>query len=148
MIFEPIAHFAQTVYISQMDRKELPLDPRNVGVPLCVQNDFRAYGTFDANCAPICAKINTISKQTKTSFHLTHMTSKFDLVCPKRFACLLHVWHKPYNYLASRLTLSRNRLNQASIWPTSPWSSIRWPHKDFRGHGKLGANRAPFLCWD
>jgi hypothetical protein len=38
-----------------------------------------------------CAVINTISKQTKMSFHLTHITYEFDQVCQKWFASLLHV---------------------------------------------------------
>jgi hypothetical protein len=33
----------------------------------CVQNDFRAYGTFDANHALSCVKISTISKHTEHS---------------------------------------------------------------------------------
>ena len=36
-----------------MERSEIPHDPRHQGVPSGVQNDFRAYGTFDANRAPI-----------------------------------------------------------------------------------------------
>jgi hypothetical protein len=95
-----------------------------------------------------CAEINTISKQTETSFYLDHITYEFDWVCPKWFACLLYVWHKPCTYLASRLTLSPNRTKWASIWPTSHNSSIGCTHKDFRALGTFKANRAPILRWD
>jgi hypothetical protein len=39
-----------------------------------VQNDFWAYGMFSTNHAPILNRHNTISKWTKTRFHLTHIT--------------------------------------------------------------------------
>jgi hypothetical protein len=45
-------------------------------------------------------------------------------VCQKRFANLLRVQRKPCTYLVSRLALSPKRPNWASIWPTSPRSSI------------------------
>jgi hypothetical protein len=40
----------------------------------CAQYDFRVYGMFDAYQAPILREINTISKQTETSFHLIYVT--------------------------------------------------------------------------
>jgi hypothetical protein len=49
-----------------------PTSPRSyIG---CVQNDFRAYGRFGANRAPILNQISTISKWTETSFHLSLVT--------------------------------------------------------------------------
>jgi hypothetical protein len=49
----------------------------------CVQNDLWAYGTFGANHAYISHDANTISKQTKTRFHVTHVTQAFQRVRPK-----------------------------------------------------------------
>jgi hypothetical protein len=37
----------------------------------CVQNNFRAYGTFGANHTPIMNVMNTVSKRTKTRFDMT-----------------------------------------------------------------------------
>jgi hypothetical protein len=48
----------------------------------------------------------------------------------------------------SRLALSSNELNQASTWPTSPWSSIRCVQNDFWGCGTFGTNSAPILRQD
>jgi hypothetical protein len=58
-----------------MERNELPLDPRHVGVPSGVskmisQPILRFVQTMHLSCA----EINTISKQTETSLHLTHFT--------------------------------------------------------------------------
>jgi hypothetical protein len=92
-----------------------------------------------------CAEINTISKQTKMSFHLTHITYEFDRVCPKRFVSLLPVQHKPCTYLASRFTLSPNGSKWASIRPTSPRSSIGCALKYFRALGTFGAKPSNYL---
>jgi hypothetical protein len=51
-------------------------------------------------------EINTFSKQTQMSFHMTHITEEFDRVHPKRSPSILHVWRKSCTYLALRLTLS------------------------------------------
>jgi hypothetical protein len=73
-----------------------------------------------------CTKINTISKQTKRSFHLTHITYKFHRVRPKRFSSLLHVRYKPCTNLVWRLTLSPNGPKRASIWPTHVTTEVHW----------------------
>ena len=61
-ISEPMVRSAQTVHltsvkvstISKQTENELPLEPPSPRSTIrCVQNDFRAYGTFDANRAPI-----------------------------------------------------------------------------------------------
>jgi hypothetical protein len=36
-----------------MFQNEILDEPRHLGVPSGVKNDFQAYGTFDANRAPI-----------------------------------------------------------------------------------------------
>jgi hypothetical protein len=50
-------------------------------------------------------------------------------VRPKWFPNRLHVQRTPCTYLMSRLALSQKRPKQASIWPTSPWSSIVCPKR-------------------
>jgi hypothetical protein len=61
-----------------------------------------------------CTDPNTISKWTKTRFDITHITLEFHRVHSKQFLMLWYVRHKPCTYLASRLALSSNGLNQAS----------------------------------
>jgi hypothetical protein len=40
----------------------------------CAKNVFHAHGTSGTNRHLSCAEINTVFKQTETSFHLTHVT--------------------------------------------------------------------------
>jgi hypothetical protein len=49
---------------------------------------------------------NTVSKWTKTRFHMTHVTLEFYRVHEKWFLGLWYVWHKPCPDLASRLARS------------------------------------------
>jgi hypothetical protein len=74
-----------------------------------------------------CAEIKTISKWIELSFHLTYVTKEYPRVCPKRFQSLWYIWWKLCTYIASRLTLSPNRLKRASTWPTTPRSTIGVP---------------------
>jgi hypothetical protein len=60
-------------------------------------------------------EINTLSKQTQISFHLTHITEEFDRVHPKRSPSLLHVRRKSCTYLALRLTLSQKVISKSMI---------------------------------
>jgi hypothetical protein len=69
-------------------------------------------------------------------------------LCPKRFLNLWPVRHKPCTYLASRLTLSPNRLKQSSTRSTPPRSTNRCAQSNFRAYGTFGANRAPILPQD
>jgi hypothetical protein len=58
-----------------MDRNELALDPRHIGVPSCVSKLIAQPMVRSAQTMHVSyAKINTISKQTEMSFHLTHVT--------------------------------------------------------------------------
>jgi hypothetical protein len=99
-----------------MDRNELPLDLRHLGVlsgvpKMIYEPVVRSFQTVHL----CCAEINTISKRTNTSFYMTHVTYEFRQVCPKRFSGQFYVWRKLCTYLASRLELSPKRLKQASI---------------------------------
>jgi hypothetical protein len=90
-----------------------------------------------------CTDTNTISKWTKTRFHMTHVTLELHRVRRKRFMWQWNVRHKPCTYLASRLALSPNGLNCASTWDSSPRSTIRCVQHDFWACGPFVAYRAP-----
>jgi hypothetical protein len=57
---------------------------------------------------------------------------------PSGASSLWYVWHKPFTYLVSRLTLSPNGL-------TSPSSSIRGTQEDFLACGTFDTNCAPIF---
>jgi hypothetical protein len=67
-----------------------------------------------------CTKISCISKQTKTSIHLSLVTLEYHRVRPKWFLSLWYVCRKPCTYLAPMLKLSQKGLKWDSTWPTSP----------------------------
>jgi hypothetical protein len=64
-----------------------------------------------------CTDANTVSKRTKTRFHMTHVSCELHLVRPKLFMSLWYVQCKPCTYLPSRLALSPNGLNRALADP-------------------------------
>jgi hypothetical protein len=66
-------------------------------------------------------------------------------VRPKQFQSLWYVQRKSCTYLASRLALSPNSLNWASIWASSPWSIIGCVQNDLWAYDTFGANSAPIL---
>jgi hypothetical protein len=111
----------------------------------CVQNHFWAYGMFSKNLHLSCTDTNTISKWTKTRFHMAHVTLEFHQVRPKWFLRLRYIWHKPCTYPASRLALYSNGLNWASTWASSPRSTIGCVQNDFWSCSTFRANRAPIL---
>jgi hypothetical protein len=114
----------------------------------CVQNDFRAYHTFGTNMHLSCVKISTISKQTKTSIHLSLVTSEYHPVRPKWFSEPMVRFAQTVHLSAPTLTLSSNEPKLDSKWPTSPRSSIGCVQNNFRACDTFGANRAPILQQD
>ena len=92
-----------------------------------------------------CTDTSTISKQTETRFHRTHIIQQFHWVRPKKIMSLWYIWHIPCTYLASRLALSPNGPKRASTWASSSCSSIGCVQNDFWACGTFGANRAPIL---
>jgi hypothetical protein len=64
-----------------------------------------------------CVDTNTVSKETKTRFHTTHVTYECHRVRPKLFMSLWYVQYKLCTYLASTLALSPNRPNRAPLDP-------------------------------
>jgi hypothetical protein len=65
-------------------------------------------------------------------------------VRPKWFLSLLHVQRKPCTYLLLRLAQSQKTPKRASIWPTSPMSSIVCP-KQFSSPCYISANLCTYL---
>jgi hypothetical protein len=98
----------------QMDRNELPLDRHHLRVTLGVPKMISMPMVHSTQTVhPSSAEISTISKWTKTSFHLTHVTLEYHRVCQKCYPSLWYIRCKPCTYLVSRLTLSPNREKQA-----------------------------------
>jgi hypothetical protein len=85
-------------------------------------------------------KNSTISRWTKTSFHISLITKEYHRVRPKRFLNLWYVWRNSCTYLAPTLTLSPNGPKWNSTWPTSPRSSIGCVQNDFQACGTFGTN--------
>jgi hypothetical protein len=59
-----------------MDRNELPIEPRNLGVPSGVS--IMIFGPMVRLVQTVhlsCTDINTVSKWTKTRFQMTHVTN-------------------------------------------------------------------------
>jgi hypothetical protein len=140
-------YVASRLTLSPNGSKQASIWPLNLRVP---------SGMAKMNCMPLVhsvktmqlSEINTISKWTKMSFHLTHVTLEFHQVCQKQFLSLLHVWRKSCTNLLWILTLSLNELKCASTWPTLPRSPIRCAQNNFWAYCTFGTNRAPILCGD
>jgi hypothetical protein len=79
----------------------------------CDQNDFMPMVCSVHTMHLSCTDANIVSKQTKTRFHMTHITYEFHQVCPKLFMSLWYVQCKPCTYLASCVALSSNGPNRA-----------------------------------
>jgi hypothetical protein len=123
-----------------MDQNEHPLDCCHLGVPFGAPKKIFMHVVHSMQTMLLsCAEINTFSKQSQTSFHLTHVTKEYCQVCPRWFMSLWYVLHQPCTYLVLRLTLSPNRLKRASTWPTSPRSSIRCIQNNFWAYCTFGA---------
>jgi hypothetical protein len=92
--------------------------------------------------------INTISKRTQTSFHMTHVMKEYHRMCPNWFLSLWYIQHNLCTNLASRLTLSPDWPKWASTWPMSTRTTLGCTQKDFHVCGIFSTNRAPVLCRD
>jgi hypothetical protein len=104
----PILHYLKT------NRTEIPLEPRHLGVPSSASKMISMPMVCLVQTMHLSyTDTNTMSKQTKTRFHTTHVSSNFHRVHPKLFMSLWYVQCKPCIYLASRLVLSPNGPNRA-----------------------------------
>jgi hypothetical protein len=82
MIFEPMVCLAQTVHLFctdpnclQTDQNEIPHDPRHLVVPSGASKTIVEPVVHSAQTVHLsCVRISTISKQTKSSFHLSLVT--------------------------------------------------------------------------
>jgi hypothetical protein len=108
-----------------MDRNELPPKPRHLGVPLGASKPISELMVRLAQTVLLsCSDTNTVSKRTKTRFHMSHVTLEFHQVRPKWFPGLWYVRLKQCTYLESRLALCPNGPKRASTWASSSWSTI------------------------
>jgi hypothetical protein len=131
----------------QMDQNEIPQDPCHLVIPSSASKTFSKPTVCLAQTVHLSyTDTSTISKWTKTRFHMTHFTLEFHRVHLKWFLRLWYVQRKPYNtYLVSSLALSPNGLNWASTWGSVPWSTIGCFQNNFGAYGTFDANRAPIL---
>jgi hypothetical protein len=147
------------------------MDPHHLGVPSGAPKKISLHVVHSAQTVHLSfTEINTFSKRTQMSFHLTHITEEFDRVRPKWSPSLLHIWRKSCTYLALKLTLSPkwfpslwyihrkpctnitlrlapslNWPKRASTWPMSCRSTIGCVQNDFLAYGTFSANHAPIL---
>jgi hypothetical protein len=104
--------------VDQSCRTELPLEPHHLGVPSGTSKTFSEQMVCSVQTVLLsCTNTNTVSKRTKTRFHMTHVTYEFHRVHPKLYMMYWYVQSKPCTYLASRFALSTNRPNRAPLDP-------------------------------
>jgi hypothetical protein len=109
----------------QMDWNEIPHDQCHIGDPSGASKMISDPMLSSAQTVHLYyVKISTISKETKTSIHLSPFSKEYHRVCLKWFLSLWYVRRKPCTYLVSRLALSPNRLKQVTTWASSPRSTI------------------------
>jgi hypothetical protein len=96
-----------------MDSTDLPLEPRHLGVPSSVSKMISMPMVCSLQTVHLsCTDTNTVSKWTKTRYHMTHITYEFHWVRPKLFEPMVRSVQS-CTYVASRLALSPNRPNRA-----------------------------------
>ena len=146
---KPCTYLAPTLTLSPNGPKRdytRPTSPRSS--IRCVQNDFRAYGTFAANRTPILRK----------DYHFHQTDQNKMLVDPRHLGVppgASKTISEPMVCLAQTMHLSCTNTNTVSKrietrfhMTTSPRSSIGCIQNDFRAYGTFGANRAPILHQD
>jgi hypothetical protein len=112
-------------YYLQTNRNELPLDQRHQEVPSRVPVKISMPVVHLAQTVHLsCVEINTISKRSETSVHLTNVTWKYHRVWLKSFPFRWYIRRKSYTYLTPRLTLLPIGPKRPSTWPMSPRSTI------------------------
>jgi hypothetical protein len=98
----------------QSFRTELPLEACHLGVPSSASKTISMPMVYSVQTVLLsCTDTNTISKRTKTRFHMTHVTYDFHRLHPKLFMMYWYVQCKLCTYLVSRLALSPNGSNRA-----------------------------------
>jgi hypothetical protein len=106
-----------------MDQNEHPLEPHHLGVRSATSKTISKPMVCLVQIMHLsCTDANIISKWTEMRFQMTHVTSEFHRVHPKRFMSPWYNQRKWSNYLASRLALSPNKPKRASTWALWLWS--------------------------
>jgi hypothetical protein len=91
----------------QSDQNELPFEPRHLGVPSGASKTiYEAMVHLLQTVHLSYTETKTVSKWTKTSFHLSLVNQEYHPVHPKQFMSPWYVWHKLCTYHAPKLTLS------------------------------------------
>ena len=92
-----------------------------------------------------CAKTNTISKRTETSFHLTYISLEYHSGVPKAIS-MPEVHSSQTMHLSyARLTLPPNGPTRASTRLMTPRSTIGCAQNDFYAHGTFSTY--VYLCF-
>jgi hypothetical protein len=85
-------NLASRLALSLNRPKRLSVEPHHLGVPSGVSKTISEPVVHLAQTVhKSCTKTNTVSKWTKTRFHMTHVTLEFYRVRPKRFMSLWYV---------------------------------------------------------
>jgi hypothetical protein len=113
----------------------------------CVKMIFEPMVCSSQTMHLSCIENNTISKWNETSLHFTHVTYEY-LRCAQSHFDALDIRRKLYICVAPRLKISPNGSKWASVWSTSPRSTIRCDQNDFSAYDTFNRNYAPILCPD
>jgi hypothetical protein len=104
-----------------MDRNEILHDPHHLGVPSRASKMISELMVRSVQTVHLSwINISTVSKWTKTSFHLSLVTWEYHLVRPKWFLRLWYIWRKPCTYLAQKLTPLQTDRNELPFEPCHP----------------------------
>jgi hypothetical protein len=155
MISEPIARSAQILHLSCMEINTISKWTKTsfhftnvTGEVHCVQpKNFHARGTFGANCAPILHQDSHRLRADQSELPLDPHHLGVPLGAPKMI-------YEPIACLAQMGSLScveistiSKETKRASIYPTSPRSSIGSAQKDFRAYSTFSATVHYLACW-
>jgi hypothetical protein len=103
-----------------MDQNEHPLEPHHLGVPSISSKMIPEPMACLAQTVHLsCTTLTPPPNGPKPRVH------------PKQFSSLWYIRYKPCTHLASRLALSPNGPKRASIWASSPRSTIGSVQNDF-----------------
>jgi len=114
----------------------------------CVQNDFRSYGTFGANRAPILHwhKHYLQMDQNEIPHDPRHLW--VPLRASKTISEPMVRSVQTVQVSCIKITISPNGPKRTSTWPMSPRSIIGFIQTNFCAYGTFSANHAPILCQD
>jgi hypothetical protein len=113
-----------------MDRNELLVEPRNLGVPSGVSKMIYEPMVRLVQIVHLSGtNTNTVSKWTETRFHRTHVTEEFHRVHPKRFLCLWYSPHVVHLACVKISTISKQTKKSFSlslVTKKDHWVSPKW----------------------